>query len=148
MADMYGIVRSNDFKVKDPAKFRAWFEESCVFGTEIELWEDEGNIFSFGGDEQYPSAYPRMPAADPDDNPDADPEACRGTPDWELDAFADAIRRHLARGETFQVVSGGAEKLRYVGAQVLIVPPEGKPVFLSLYSDANDLLESIKKAAS
>jgi len=140
MADMYGAVRSNVFKVKDAEKFRAWFAESCVFGDEIELWEDEANLFAFGGYEAYPSAYPRRLAPEP--------EADSETPEWELAAFAGAIRRHLAKGETFQVVSGGHEKLRYVGAQVLIVPPKGKPIFLSLYSDADDLMKRIKEAAA
>ncbi|HTU23414.1 MAG TPA: hypothetical protein VMG10_35590, partial [Gemmataceae bacterium] len=64
MADMYGAVRSNVFTVKDVAKFKEWFA-GYRFGAEIELFLNEAERHvSFGGYEQYPSAYPRQLDAD------------------------------------------------------------------------------------
>lgn len=107
MADMYGAVRSNWFVVKDAAAFRDWFTESAYFGDEIELWQ-EGERFAFGGYEQYPSAWPRY-------QEDGD------THDYDLEYFAELIRAHLAEGEEFRVMAAGAEKLRYVAANRLVV---------------------------
>lgn len=110
MADMYGAVRSNWFEVKDVEAFRAWFEESCHFGYEVELWF-EGNRAAFGGHEQYPSAWPRY--QDDDD-----------VHDYDLEYFAELVRPHLADGEEFRVLAAGNEKLRYVNATHLIVTHE------------------------
>ena len=110
MADMYGAVRSNWFKVKDPSAFKKFFKEKCYFGGEIELFYQDPDIFAFGGYEMYPSAYPRFPN-------DCD----RDWEEWALTEFADEIRKHLCDGQEFRVLAAGDEKLRYVGVQHLVI---------------------------
>lgn len=124
MADMYGAVRSNNFQVKDAMAFKKWFIESCYFGGEIELWEDERNTFAFGGYEQYPSAYPRKPLD----------EDSGEYPEWSLDAFGLEFGRHLAEGHKLVVVAAGNEKLRYVAAQRLEVHCTGWCNFQDWYA--------------
>ena len=118
MSDMYGAVRSNWFKVKDPAEFRDWFEANVWFGYEVELWigRDPANphLVAFGGYEQYPSAYPRR-LFDVDDDDADEPDT------WGLDEFAAEIRKRLQDGEEFRVLAAGNEKLRYVSATHLII---------------------------
>ena len=121
MSDMYGAVRSNTFKVKDPATFREWFTTNTQFGESIELWEDADGTFSFGGYEQYPNAYPRMPRWYEDENGD---EVERDDTEWNLEEFAAAMRAYLCPGEEFRVLAAGHEKLRYVSATHLIVTHE------------------------
>lgn len=111
MADMYGAVRSNEFRVKDVVAFRAWFDGNVRFGHEIQTWFEDGGLCAFGGYEMYPSAYPMLQY---DEDVDGDPE-------WDLNAFAEAIRPHLAEGEEFRVFAAGHEKLRYVAASHLII---------------------------
>jgi len=113
MADMYGAVRSNIFKVKDVDKFKAWFE-GYHFGYEVELWvaNQEERTFGFGGYEQYPSAHPRVMDSE-------------GFPtDADLQAFAEQLCEHLEEGEVFSVTAGGNEKLRYVSFDQLIIAQE------------------------
>ena len=125
MADMYGAVRSSYFQVKDPVAFQTFFESECYFGGEIELWHDGPNGFAFGGYEQYPSAYPRMPLSEK--SPDEIGE-------WDLDAFAKAFHEHLAEGQNLVVVAAGNEKLRYVAAQRLTVHSDGTGTFDEFYA--------------
>ena len=132
MADMYGAVRSNIFKVKDVEKFKAWFA-TYHFGYEIELWVDdeEERTIGFGGYEQYPSAYPRV--MDSEDGPN----------DADLHAFAEQLCEHLQEGEVFAVTAGGNEKLRYVSFdQLIIAQQHPKEPLYERYSsdDANDVL--------
>lgn len=110
MADMYGAIRSNWFSVKDPDAFRDWFEETCHFGYDVELWIEDGRA-AFGGYEQYPSAWPRYVEDDE-------------THDYDLEYFAELIRAHLADGEELRVLAAGNEKLRYVAASHLVVSHE------------------------
>jgi hypothetical protein len=131
MADMYGAVRSNDFTVKDVEKFKAWFE-TYHFGYEIELFiSEQERCVSFGGYEQYPSAYPRRSDAD-------------GSPiDADLRAFAQELCGHLEHGEVFSVTAGGNEKLRYVSLDQLIIAQEhpNDPRYEHYSSDdGNDVL--------
>jgi hypothetical protein len=132
MADMYGAVRSNVFKVKDVETFKAWFD-NYHFGYDIEIWVDspEEPTVSFGGYEQYPSAHPRR-FDEADDLIDAD-----------LPAFAEELCRHLEEGEVFSVTAGGNEKLRYVSFDQLIIAQEHpkEPLYQHYSSsDGNDLL--------
>jgi hypothetical protein len=113
---MYGAIRSNDFRVRNPAEFRRWFEENVTFGQGVELWSDvprigASDVFCFGADAQYPMAHPQHPVEDSDS--DQEP--------WDLDEFAEALRLHLVEGEYLHVVAGGAEKLRYVGFTELLI---------------------------
>ena len=112
MADMYGAVCSNWFRVKDPVAFEEWFEKNCYFGDDIELRIEADGRCAFGGYEQYPSAYPRIPPGDDDTY----------IGEWDVDLFAEAIRPFFADDQqTLTVVSAGHEKLRYVAAQRLRV---------------------------
>lgn len=139
MSDMYGALRSNEFKVKDVEAFKKWFEK-YRFGEEVEVWgditgmggsEDYSGTISFGGEEQYPNAYPMM-AIDEDDGFEED------TTEADLQVFADELRQHLQPGEVFQVVAGGNEKLRYVGFSELIIAEDVEaPSFQAYYSDDN-----------
>lgn len=136
MADMYGAVRSSYFEVKDAAAFEKWFNENCYFGSEVTLWPDrdgETNVYAFGGYEQYPSAYPRIPAED-EDAPDFDENTGYDVGEWELDAFAKAFHEHLAEGQNLVVVAAGNEKLRYVSAQRLTVHSDGTGTFDEFYA--------------
>jgi hypothetical protein len=109
MADMYGALRSNEFKVNDVEAFKKWFEENCYFGDEIEIWERGESTVAFGGYEMYPCAYPRMAS-----------DECYQD-EWNLKAFADEVRQHLQPGESLRVLAGGHEKLRYVSFQHLVI---------------------------
>jgi hypothetical protein len=126
MADMYGAYRSNWFRVKDGPAFKVWFEEN-VYYPEMDTWVEKGGDGSwrvaFGGECQYPSAWPSCRG---DEINDPEP--------WDPDAFGWAIREHLAEGETFCVTAAGNEKLRYVQATQFRVTPDGKHHFLELYS--------------
>lgn len=104
MADMYGAVCSNWFRVKDVAAFKAWFNESVSFGAWIEVFEKEGSNLAIGGCEMHPSAFPMIPTSDGDQGR------------WDLEEFATEMRKHLAEGHEFHVVTAGNEKLRYVAA--------------------------------
>ena len=144
MADMYGAVSSNEFKVKNFTSFRDWFEKYS-FGDEIELSVVEASegpsaTVSFGGYEQYPNAYPMIVSREEDGDwviENREEEA-------DLDVFATELRSHLAEGEIFQVVATGNEKLRYVGFSELIVAEDvPKARFHLIYSDGdNDSLRA------
>jgi hypothetical protein len=126
MADMYGAVRSNIFKVKDVDRFTAWFA-AYHFGDEIELWVDsqEERTLAFGGYEQYPSAHPRVTG------PDGFPT------DVDLRAFAQQLCEHLQEDEVFSVTAGGHEKLRYVSFDQLIIAQQhpNEPLYQHYSSD-------------
>jgi len=130
MADMYGAVCSNVFTVKDVERFKEWFE-AYRFGDQIELFVREAERrLSFGGYQQYPSAYPRR--FDGNDFIDVD-----------LEAFANELCEHLEPGEVFSVTAGGNEKLRYVSFDQLIIAQEypKEPLYEHYSSDdGNDVL--------
>lgn len=145
MADMYGTIRSNTFKVKDVRAFKTWFNQ-YVFGEDIDVWShvtgmggpnDYSGTIDFGGDVQYPNAYPRQRVWNTDDGLPENEE----DDDWEeeeadLDKFAAELRQHLQQGEVFYVIAGGAEKLRYVGFSELIIAEDVEtPSFQTYYSD-------------
>lgn len=118
MADMYGTIRSNWFKVRDPDAFEAWFKEFCYFGGEVELWRED-DTFAFGGHEMYPSAWPR----------NTDDEQS----EWALGEFARIFCALLAPGEELRVLAVGNEKLRCTAAQHLVVRSPDDYHFTNLY---------------
>jgi hypothetical protein len=127
MADMYGALCSNHFKVKDPDAFKKWFDESVRFGDDTQLYIAPELLFdandvtaepilgpvccTLKGHEMYPNAYPGRPQTDDDNDP-----VC-----WDLDEFAAIMRTHLLPDETFRLLAVGNEKLRYVQATHLII---------------------------
>jgi|GEM_PF-4844520 len=127
MSDMYGTVCSNDFKVKDVKSFTEWFNQ-FYFGENIDIsiTESERQLI-FGGDESYPSAYPRVIADDGE------------IEDVDLSDFATQLCQHLEEGEVFNVVAGGNEKLRYVAFSQLIIAQAhtDKPYFRESGSDSD-----------
>jgi hypothetical protein len=132
MADMYGAVRSNIFKVKDIETFKAWFA-TYHFGYDIELWVDDEaeRTVGFGGYEQYPSAHPRVR--------DSEDDLCEAN----LHAFAQELCGHLEEGEVFSVSAGGHEKLRYVSFDQLTIAQQHprEPHYQRTSSDdGNDVL--------
>lgn len=136
MADMYGTVLSNDFKVKDVVAFKEWFKK-YYFGDDTTIFEhvepDGSGTISFGSDEQYPCGYPRVivyaevPVEELDlDDEDLYPDDIVGDEiedivEADLETFAEELRKHLIPNEIFYVVAGGSEKLRYVLFQELII---------------------------
>ncbi len=160
MADMYGSVLSNEFKVKDVAAFKEWFKK-YYFGEEVEIFEhvepDGSGTISFGSGEQYPSAYPRIPVYEtftdeelglddedlyPDDIGEGDMVE---TVDADLETFAKELRQHLMPGEIFYVISGGAEKLRYVLFQELIIAEDIPDVVIWESSCSDDDKDKLRK---
>ena len=119
MADMYGAIRSNEFKVRDVASFLAWFTQ-FHFGYAIEVWADrETREVSFGGYEQYPTAYPRVLDGDGYYEEVED-----------LTAYARAFAAHLEPGEVVNIVAGGHEKLRYVSFDQLLIAADHPDEFI------------------
>lgn len=133
MADMYGALRSNFFKVKDVEKFKEWFAK-YHFGDDVEVWvenETERSV-GFGSYGMYPFAHPRIRDEEEDELVDAD-----------LNVFAKELCEHLEAGEVFSVTSGGNEKLRYVSYDQLIIAQEHPDQPLYEYrssQDDNDVL--------
>lgn len=125
MSDMYGAVCSNVFKVKDVNAFKTWFNENVSFGSEIELWGDDEGV-SFGGYEQYPNAYPMTVPTEDEYDDFQDPE------EWDLEAFAVEIRKHLLPEQELRVLAAGHEKLRYVAVGHLVIG-HNKATFDHLY---------------
>jgi hypothetical protein len=129
MADMYGAVCSNVFQVKNVEKFKEWFAQ-YHFGQNIELFmSNKEQHVSFGGYEQYPSAYPRI--MDEEENEFIEVN---------LNAFAKELCEHLEPHQIVNVVAGGNEKLRYVSFDQLIIAQEypNSPYFSSINSDDNN----------
>ena len=127
MSDMYGTVCSNDFKVKDVKAFTEWFNQ-FYFGDDIDISINEAeHEISLSGAESYPSAYPRIIAADNE------------IEDVELSDFAVALCQHLEEDEVFNVVAGGNEKLHYVAFSQLIIAQAhpDKPYFSNHGSDSD-----------
>ncbi len=141
MSDMYGAVRSNEFQVKNVEAFKTWFG-NYIFGDATEFWVDKLNddgsgTVSFGGEEQYPSAYPKFKKYDVDDGLEPNENDYYDIEDvHDLDGWADELKVHLADGEVFQVVAGGNEKMRYVAySELLIAKDIEKPVWINVYTD-------------
>jgi hypothetical protein len=110
MADMYGAIRSNEFRVRDLAAFLEWFTR-YRFGDATEIWtHKETRAVAFGGYEQYPDAWPQVPDTDGYGIPVDDPEI-----------FARELAGHLEPGEVVNIVAGGHEKLRCVRFSQLII---------------------------
>lgn len=97
MANYYASFRSNYFKVRDVAAFKAWIGRFAS----LEVFEDEDNkgLYGFGSmDEGIPSGV-TGPA----------PEY-----DWIEVDFINELYPHLAEGEVAIIQECGSEKLRYL----------------------------------
>lgn len=160
MADMYGTILSNDFKVKDVVAFKKWFKE-YHFGDETQIFDrvepDGSGTISFGSGEQYPNAYPRIPAGrelsaeeleemELEDD-DLYPEDCisEDIEDADLETFAEELRKHLMPKEIFYVIAGGNEKLRYVLFQELIIAEDIPDVIIWENHCSDDDKDKLRK---
>lgn len=123
MADMYGALRSNWFTPVDADACKRFLAEEVNFG-ESEIFDNGEGRLAIGCEGQYPCAHPMVPMDD-DGN----------YQEWDLEAFATEMRKHLAPGEAFRVFAAGHEKLRYVAATHLIVTHEA--VSFKNYSEGN-----------
>lgn len=136
MADMYGSIVSNAFRVKDSAAFRQWFN-GYYFGEGITLHIDNDHYAYFAADQQYPCAYPRVMGEEGD------------TEDADLAAFARELCGHLMEGEIFNLVAGGKEKHNYAAFSQLVIAQAhpDKPCYRYASSDAEtaELLELVRQ---
>ncbi len=123
MADMYGALRSNWFTPVDVDACKRFLNEEVSFG-DTEIFDHGDGRLAIGGELQYPNASPMTPMDD-DGN----------YVEYDLEAFATAMRKHLAPGEQFRVFAAGNEKLRYVAATHLVVTHES--VVFNSYCEGN-----------
>jgi hypothetical protein len=113
MANWYGLSRTNTFKVKDEAAFRAWANTL----SEVELFEDNKGCFGFytTGDGQWP--------------------ACRYQEEgdvWSEMDFAEELAAHLAKDEVAVLITVGHEKARYGTGYALAIRSDGKALAVNI----------------
>jgi len=113
MANWYGLSRTNTFKVKDEATFRAWADTL----SEVELFEEEEDRFGFytTGDGMWPSCRYQ--------------EECD---DWSEMDFAEELAVHLAEGEAAVLITVGHEKARYGTGYALAIRSDGKTLAVNI----------------
>ena len=138
--EMVGTVKSNNFRVRDEAAFRTWFD-AYRFGSEIQLIRDDGArsgktdgqpreaTLCFYGSELYPSAYPKLASDEDEEDEPQEVEA-------DFEQFATELRAHLCEGEALHVIACGAEGARYAAYEELAVTASGR-AFRSASSDSN-----------
>ena len=105
MAFMRGGFRSNNFRVKDGAAFKDWVT-AYSWNADQPEWvfiNSDGTVHLYGTAE-FPNARPRVFDQTSAEWKDAD-----------LAGFAIGLRGHLAEGEVFFLIAGGAEADRYTG---------------------------------
>ena len=95
MANYNEQTRSNYFRVKDKAAFRAFLDR---FDSSVKLIEDDHGRVGFLAEEGIPSSY--MPDEPGHDGDDVD--------------FVSELAAHLADHEVMIVVGTGFEKMRYL----------------------------------
>lgn len=113
MANYYCSSRSNYFRVKDVAAFKAW---AATLGIDVHARQDAPDYFAV------------FPASD--DDTGAFPILKPGT-DEEI-AFAAELSGHLADESVAIILEAGAEKLRYIHGHAIAVNALGEQVQLFL----------------
>ena len=115
MADAYGSVKSNSFKIKNRVDFIHWFNNSnLTFGNaEIEIYvdkeENDGTSITMGNpDAQFPDAIPIDIREDQE----------------RLDDFIYKIRKHMVKDEIFCLMAQSNEKLMSQVCSLLIITQE------------------------
>lgn len=124
MANWYGASRTNYFKVKDPAAFRAWAE-----GLGCRVIENEG-LYGLLDGEESDGMWPSSRVVD-------DPDV------WEDDEidFAAELIEHLAIGSVAVLMTVGAEKHRYLTGCATAINSAGEVINLSI-GNIYDLAEA------
>lgn len=113
MANWYGTSRSNYFKVKDGAEFRAW-ADACNLG----LFE-EGSLFGIHAGQSEDGSWPGSRWSDDDKD------------FIEID-IVDELPNFLAEGQVAILMTAGAEKLRYVTGHATAVAWDGRITYVNL----------------
>jgi hypothetical protein len=121
MANYNATSRTNTFRVKDVAAFKAWADKLGVTVHE----RHDGSGFVLFPDELSDSGT--FPSYDLDT-------------DEEID-FADQLSTHLAEGSVAVIVEAGAEKLRYVHGHAVAVSSKGEQLCIGL----GDIYEMAEK---
>lgn len=109
MANYYESARTNYFRVKDEAAFRAFAER-----FDLEIREENGTFALF-----------------PSENSDGGFLLIDSETDEELD-LADEIAKHLADDSIAVVMGSGHEKLRYVGGWAVAINSKGETATVNL----------------
>ena len=122
MANWYGLSRTNTFKVKDEAAFRAWADTL----PEVELIDKNDAHFGFytTGDGMWPSCRYQ--------------EECD---DWNEMNFAEELATHLAEGEVAVLITVGHEKARYGTGYAVAIRSDGK----SLAVNIDDIYAKVRR---
>lgn len=127
MSMTQSVIRSNSFKVKDIDAFKEWFNNNVYYGHNIKIWLDDGSLV-FGGYTEYIGTTPCMIDNDKgwlDEglSPEETAKEIRKqvADEWNLDEYATEIRKHLADGEEFRVITVSHDKLKFVLAERLII---------------------------
>lgn len=113
MANYYCSSRTNYFRVKDVAAFKAWAGKR---GVEVYAKADRADCFCV------------LPGGSTDSG---------GFPSWDEDKeddfdFIEELARHLDEKSVAVIVEAGAEKLRYITAFAVAITATGKRVEVSL----------------
>jgi len=98
MANYYGSARTNYFKVKDLARFKAELDGLCDI-----VERQDGTVGLFPGGRTDSGHFPEF---DDDDEP--------------FD-FAEEVAKHLAEGWVLVLMQNGAEKLRYLDGYAVAI---------------------------
>jgi hypothetical protein len=126
MANWYGAARTNYFRVKDEAAFKAWLDTVPDVGAEPGTEERGGKFCLLANGEYGDFPGERFDEDDFDSTP--------------FDIVAE-LAAHLAEGEVAVFMQAGAEKLRYISGFAIAVNAAGERVELVL----DDIYEIAEK---
>ena len=124
MANYSGTARSNYFKVRNAAAFKAAIDAIA----ELAYWETNGTFAVYSCDPDT-GCWPSVEV-----NPDAE--------ETETLHMADILAPHLGDGEVVVLMQTGHEKLRYLSAHAEAFDNTGKMVRLAL----SDIYDKAKEA--
>ena len=107
MANYYGKTRTNYFKVNDPEAFKELLEKCAGTEDPLKVWaKEEDGFYAFGCESEVAGIDINK---DPDD------------PEYDYDAFLEALQKCVLPGDAVIITSVGWEKLRYLGADAVII---------------------------
>jgi hypothetical protein len=106
MADSYGRMRTNYFRVTDVEKLKSLLKRCAIGGKEIGLFErnkDGETLYAFGCESAFRGYC--------DEESD----------DWDFDGFAADIQTIIAPGDSVVIFEIGYEKLNYLYAEAVVL---------------------------
>lgn len=115
MANYYSAVRTNYFHVKDEQAFRDFMK--TVVGNEeaVSVWSgkdaDGNTTFGFGCYNGIAGIKTEAQEGEED----------QWWPDYDYDAFLNALSKHVADDDAIIIFESGNEKLRYVVGQAVVI---------------------------